>query len=88
MSTEELKEHLWRIQDFWGRHNLSSRLLVLTMVGVMIALTTGLLLGIEIPASIFETAFWAFAAVIIVYAIGPGALEKTAAVVSQLKTFK
>ena len=85
---EKIDAHFWRIGDFWGRHNLSSRSLVLTLIGIMISFTVGFFMGLPVPAEVITSAIWAFAAVIIIYAIGPTAIQNAADLVSKLKGFR
>ena len=80
--------HNWRVQDAWGRRNLSSRLIVVTLVILMIGMLTGHFIGYPAPDVFWQSIIWASAAVVIIYAIGPGAIDQATKLVSNIKGFK
>ena len=79
----------FRINDYWGEHNISSRIMVITLVSIMIAFSTALLLGVEsIPVDYLKDSLWSFTAIIAIYALGPKAIQNAAALMGKIKGFK
>jgi uncharacterized membrane protein len=80
--------HNWRVQDGWGRRNLSSRMIVVTMIILMLGMLTGFFMGFPVPDGFWSSIIWASALIVVVYAIGPSALEQASDLVSNIKGFR
>jgi hypothetical protein len=80
--------HEWRVQDGWGRRNLSSRMIVVTMVILMLGMLAGFFIGYPVPDVFWSSIIWASALIVVVYAIGPGALEQASKLASNIKGFR
>lgn len=80
--------HNWRVQDGWGRKNLSSRMIVVTLVILMFGMLTGFFFGLPVPDVFWSSIIWASALIVVVYAIGPSALDQASKLASNIKGFR
>jgi hypothetical protein len=84
--TKEL--HAFRVQDWWGKHNMSSRILAVCIAIVMIAFTVAFFMGVAIPADVLVASIWASASVVIILTIGANSLDSIADIISKIKGFR
>lgn len=84
--TEQL--HAFRIEDWWGTHNITSRLLAICIAFVMVVSVIAFLMGSPIPSEVLVASIWASASVVIIITVGANSLDSIADIISKIKGFK
>lgn len=88
MSEEKIDANYWRVKDFWGRHSITSRVAIMALVLIALALTGGFIFGLPVPAEVLTTIFWSLTAIVIAITLGPNAIEQATDLISKIKGFR
>ena len=88
MSEEKIDANYWRVKDLWGRHSITSRVSIMVLVMIALALTIGHLFGIPVPAEVLTAIFWSLTSIVIAITLGPNAIEQATDLISKIKGFR